>query len=103
VRVAGRVAEVPSSLAMLCDILDRPVSAYPDRSPAATGAAQLARRLLGENASRTQGHASPSTKGHALPGTQGHAPPVTRTPDPSVAAIYKALYPVYLARSATCG
>jgi xylulokinase len=111
VRVAGRVAEVPSSLAMLCDILDRPVSPYPDRSPAATGAARLARRLLGENAPGKQGHASPSTKGHAsatttggdLRGPKGHAPPGTRAPDPSLAAIYKALYPVYLARSAACG
>jgi xylulokinase len=112
VRVAGRVAEAPSSLAMLCDILDRPVSACADRSPAATGAARLARRLLGENASGTQGRASPSTQGQAPIGAQGqastgtqqgHPPPGTRAPDPSRAAIYKALYPVYLARSATCG
>jgi xylulokinase len=90
VRVAGNIAESPESIAMLCDILDRPVSAYADRSPAATGAARLARRLLGVKS--TQGHAPPAARVRAA-----------RDPDPSLASSYQALYVEYLARSATCG
>lgn len=86
IRVAGRIAEAPASLAMLCDILDRPVSAYTDRSPAASGAARLARRLLKTKSS-----------------PQAHVAPLSRAPDPSIAGIYKSLYREYLARSATCG
>jgi xylulokinase len=85
VRIAGKIAESPESIAMLCDILDRPVSAYPERSPAATGAARLARGLLG------------------IKRTQGHVAPASRGPDPAVAGIYKDLYAQYLARSTTCG
>jgi len=92
IRIAGKVAEAPKILAMLCDILDRPVSAYADRSPAATGAARLARRLL----------KSKSTQGHVLPASRAPDQPITR-PDPSPALAYKSLYGEYLVRSATCG
>jgi xylulokinase len=91
VRVAGKMADAPESLAMLGDILARPVSAYANPSPAATGAARLARRLLGVNA--------PSMRGRAPA-----APvPGARLPDPSAARAYESLYAEYLARSATCG
>jgi hypothetical protein len=66
------------------------VSAYADRSPAATGAARLARRLLGVKS--TQGHAPPAARVRAA-----------RDTDPSLASSYQALYVEYLARSATCG
>ena len=87
VRVGGKIVESPASLAMLCDILDRPVSALAGRSPAATGAARLARRLLGTKAQ----------------GTNAQEPLCTRAPDPSIARIYESLYGEYLARAATCG
>lgn len=87
VRVAGKIAESDESLAMLGDILNRPVSAHTERSPAALGAARLARRLLGTRTHRT----------HV------QEPFRTRAPDPSVVGIYESLYGEYLARAATCG
>ena len=86
-RVAGKIAESPAGLAMLCDILNRPVSVWAERSPAATGAARLARRLLRRRAQ--------SARVQELSGT--------RTPDPSSAGIYESLYAEYLVRAATCG
>jgi xylulokinase len=87
VRVAGKIAESPSSLAMLCDILNRPVSACAERSPAATGAARLARRLVRRKS----------------PGSQVPEPPGTKTPDPASARSYESLYAEYLVRAAACG
>jgi len=87
VRVAGKIAESPASLAMLCDILDRPVSVCAELSPAATGAARLARRLLRKKAQ----------------GTHVQEPLGMRTPDPSIARIYASLYAEYLVRAAACG
>jgi len=87
VRVAGKIAESPASLAMLCDILDRPVIVCAELSPAATGAARLARRLLRKKAQ----------------GTHVQEPLGMRTPDPSIARIYASLYAEYLVRAAACG
>jgi sugar (pentulose or hexulose) kinase len=88
VRVGGKIVAAPSSLQMLCDILDRPVGVCADRSPAALGAARLARRLLG---APVRGRGSPDG-----------VPSCTATPDPSVARIYEGLYTEYLARAAAC-
>jgi xylulokinase len=86
-RVAGKITESPLSLAMLCDILDRPVSACAELSAAATGAARLARRLLRKKARDT-----PVSEPRAM-----------MTPDAASARIYDSLYADYLVRAATCG
>jgi xylulokinase len=84
--VSGNVVHSPSSLQMLADILERPVAAIPDKSPAAIGAALLARRLPG--AGTPQRHSSPSRP--------------TRSPHPPTARAYAALYREYVARAALC-
>jgi xylulokinase len=45
--ISGNMVRSPSSAQMLSDILNRPVGTFPDRSPAAIGAALLARRIAG--------------------------------------------------------
>ena len=85
VRVSGNIVHSPGSTQMLADILARPVAAAPDKSPAAIGAALLARRLLD------------------LPGIdEGRAssPLSTRDPDPATARIYETLYQEYVVRAA---
>jgi len=47
VMISGNMVRSPSSAQMLSDILNRPVGTFPDRSPAAIGAALLARRIAG--------------------------------------------------------
>jgi xylulokinase len=85
VRVSGNIVHSPGSTQMLADILARPVAAAKDKSPAAIGAALLARRLLD------------------LPGIdEGRAssPRSTRDPDPTTARIYETLYQEYVVRAA---
>jgi sugar (pentulose or hexulose) kinase len=86
VRVGGKIVHAPESMQMLADILERGVAQVEDRSPAAIGAALLARRLI-------------STQGAAT-----HRPPVLRTvtPDATAARIYRPLYADYVARAARC-
>lgn len=88
VRVGGKIVAAPGSLKMLCDILDRPVGVCTERSPAAVGAARLARRLTGADARVRDGAEL--------------ALPVTMRPDPSAALIYGSLYAQYLVRAAAC-
>jgi xylulokinase len=85
VRVSGNIVHSPGSTQMLADILARPVAAVPDKSPAAIGAALLARRLL------------------YVPGIDAGRPSSllsTRDPDPTTARIYQTLYREYVVRAA---
>jgi len=87
VRVSGNIAGIPSSMQMLADILERPVVGVPEKSPAAIGAAVLARNLVSE---------SLSNGGLSTPPR-----PIT-TPNPSVAHSYATFYRDYVARVAAC-
>ncbi len=86
VRVGGRIVHEPGSMQMLADILGHTVTEVTDQSPAAIGAALLARRLM-----RSEG---PEEGGLRLLRT---ARPDTRT-----SQIYRSLYQEYLARAARC-
>jgi xylulokinase len=87
VRVSGNIVHSPSSSQMLADILDRVVHAVPDKSPAATGAALLARRI--SNAAVANGaRFSPSLR--------------TTRPNRPAAQEYATLYREYVARAARC-
>jgi xylulokinase len=86
-RAAGRIVQAPASIQMLADILGYPVAEVRDQSPAATGAALLARRIV-------QTGPAGAARGAALEMTQ---------PDPATAEGYRALYAAYLARAAQCG
>jgi len=84
-RVSGNIVHSPGGTQMLADILARPVAAAPDKSPAAIGAALLARRVLN------------------VPGiNEGRAssPRSARDPDPTTARTYEALYREYVVRAA---
>ena len=83
---SGNIVRSPSSMQMLADILQRPVSAVRTKSPAATGAAALARGvagLAGDSARKVLDR------------------DVSR-PDASAGAAYEALYRRYLACSSQC-
>jgi xylulokinase len=86
VMISGNLVNSPTSTQMLADILQRPVGAVPDKSPAAIGAALLARRLAGVEVELDR-HARPR--------------PLTK-PDEGTAQLYAALYEHYLWRSALC-
>jgi xylulokinase len=87
VRVSGNIVRSPSSLQLLADILWRPVGSVTDKSPAATGAALLARPLCGLTTTRAAGTQSA---------------PAQTAPNRPTAELYSKLYPEYLARAATC-
>jgi xylulokinase len=87
VRVSGNIVRSPSSLQLLADILWRPVGSFLEKSPAAIGAALLARPLCGLAVSE-----APSARNSPAP-TAPHRP---------TAELYAKLYPAYLARAATC-
>jgi xylulokinase len=86
VMVSGNLVHSPSSTQMLADILHRAVGAVPDKSPAAIGAAMLARRIAGVEAEFDR-----HTRSRPL--TQPHEP---------TAQVYAGLYRQYLARAALC-
>jgi sugar (pentulose or hexulose) kinase len=88
VMISGKIVHSPSSTQMLSDILQRAVGAVPDKSPAAIGAALLARRIAGVG-----------------PGLDRHtrSPPLLSKPDESAARVYAGLYQHYLAQSELCG
>jgi xylulokinase len=87
VRVSGNIVRSPNSLQLLADILWRPVGAIPEKSPAAMGAALLARPLCGL--------ADPESRG-------GQSATAGATPHRPTAELYAKRYPGYLARAATC-
>jgi xylulokinase len=84
VRVGGGMSHSASTLQVLADVLGRPVAQTPVRSPAAIGAAVLARKLLGEPA----------------PAMRMAAPVLD--PEPDAAGLYDSLYARYLSRAAAC-
>jgi xylulokinase len=87
VMISGNLVHSPSSTQMLADILQRAVGTIPDKSPAAIGAAMLARRIAGEAVELDR---------------QTRARPMTQ-PDASTAREYAGLYSQYLARASLCG
>jgi sugar (pentulose or hexulose) kinase len=93
---------------MLADIVQRPVGTVAGKSPAAIGAALLARRIAGV-ADRSDAHRGVAHRGVAHRADDadrlgGRAtvlrPPIS--PDPPTAAAYTALYGHYVARAAQC-
>jgi xylulokinase len=86
VKVSGNIVRSASSTQMLADVLGRPVGTVSDQSPAAVGAAILARRISG---------VAP------VEGRRFEGQPAVQ-PNPSVAREYAAIYRQYLARSASC-
>jgi xylulokinase len=87
VRVSGNIVQAPGSMQMLADILDRPVVAVPDKSPAAIGAALLACILLDVPGAGAQ---------------RASAPRAPCIPEHAAAQLYAALYRDYVARAARC-
>jgi xylulokinase len=86
VMVSGNLVNSPASTQMLADILQRAVGAVPDKSPAAVGAALLARRIAGvEVASDRHMRFRPLTQ-----------------PNEATARVYAGLYRQYLARATLC-
>jgi xylulokinase len=86
VMVSGNMVHSPGSMQMLADILQRAVGAVPDKSPAAIGAAMLARHIGGVEV-------APDRHTRSRPTTQ---------PNESTARVYAGLYRQYLARAALC-
>ncbi len=87
VMISGNLVHSPSSTQMLADILRRAVGTVPEKSPAAIGAALLARRIAGDAFELDR---------------QWRARPMTQ-PDESTAHLYAGLYSQYLTRAALCG
>jgi len=90
VMVSGNIVKSQTSTQMLADILQRAVGTVPDKSPAAIGAALLARRVA---------PGAPASDPAAAP---RRAPRVLRQPDQANARTYTSLYRHYLARAAQC-
>lgn len=86
-RISGNIVHSPSSTQMLADILDRVVVAVPDKSPAAIGAALLARSM---------------PNGAVAPGSRSSLMLRTTRPNRPAAQEYGALYREYVARAARC-
>ena len=86
VMISGNLVRCPTSTQVLADILQRPVGAVPDNSPAAIGAALLARAIGGDDSGC-------DLQARAWPMTQPHE---------STAAVYAGLYREYLAKAALC-
>jgi xylulokinase len=86
VMISGNLVHSPGSTQMLADILHRAVGAVPDKSPAALGAAMLARRVAGAEVEFDR---------HAW------SRPLIQ-PDEPTAHAYAGLYRRYLARAALC-
>jgi xylulokinase len=86
VMISGNLVHAPSSTQLLADILDRAVGCVPDRSPAAIGAAMLARRIAGIELELDR-----HTRSRRL-----------TVPDETATRVYADLYKHYLARSAAC-
>ena len=86
VMISGNLIHCPTSTQMLADILQRPVGAVPDKSPAAIGAALLARAVTGDDRARDR-----HVRAWAM--TQPHEP---------TAALYAAIYRQYVIKAALC-
>jgi xylulokinase len=86
-RVSGNIVNAPESLQLLADILGLVVVGVPEKSPAAIGAALLARNAL------TPALPAPATRAPLRPATQ---------PSTSAVQAYERLYRDYLGRAAAC-
>jgi xylulokinase len=86
VMVSGNLVHSLGSMQMLADILGRTVGAVTDRSPAAVGAALLARGIA---------------SGAAVPDLRARYRP-TIQPDEAASGIYAGLYRQYLLRASQC-
>ena len=86
VMISGNLVHSATSTQMLADILQRTVGSVVDKSPAAIGAALLARPLAGVAAERDRPAASRRLT----------------APHEATARVYAALYRQYLARAAQC-
>jgi len=86
VMVSGNLVNSPASTQMLADILQRAVGAVPDKSPAAVGAALLARRIA---------------RVEVAPDRHVRSRPLTQ-PNEATARVYAGLYRQYLARATLC-
>ena len=85
IRVSGNIVQSRSSMQMMADVLGRPVGGCEHRSPAAIGAALLARGVARSDVA------------------SDWRPVVTLThPDAAAAVQYSALYRRYLPRAAAC-
>ena len=84
--ISGNIVRSPSSMQILADILQRPVSPVQTKSPAAAGVAALARGIAGL----------------ARDSARLVRPRDGSQPEPSAAEVYETLYHRYLARSAQC-
>ncbi len=91
VRVSGNIVHSSSSIQMLADIVQRPVGAVPEKSPAAMGAAVLARRVADHRRDDDRLH-------------DDRRSVISRptAPNQSTAKAYAALYRQYLERAALC-
>ncbi len=87
VRVSGNLVHAPQSIQMLADILNCGVSASKDKSPAAIGAAALARTIA------TTGRQTETVVRETLPITQ---------PNADTVRVYQSLYQEYVGRAAAC-
>jgi xylulokinase len=87
VRVCGNIVQSTPSTQMLADILGRTVATVPDKSPAAIGAALMARYIAHDPGS------SVTPWSRSLKST---------LPDQSAVQAYAALYSEYVARAAQC-
>ncbi len=84
--ISGNLVRSPSSTQMLADILRRTVGSVFHQSPAAIGAAMLARGMAVTQAA-----------------PQHRAPPhPTCQPNEDTARLYEALYPHYVSRAKLC-
>ena len=86
VMVSGNLVNSPASTQMLADILQRAVGAVPGKSPAAVGAALLARRIA---------------RVEVAPDRHVRSRPLTQPYEPT-ARVYAGLYRQYLARATLC-
>jgi xylulokinase len=102
-RVSGNLVHSQSSTQMLADIVQRPVGTVAGKSPAAIGAALLARRIVGV-ADRSDAHRGVAHRADDADRLGGRATVLrpTISPDPPTAAAYTALYGHYVARAAQC-
>ncbi len=91
IKASGNLTASPTSLQLLADILQRPVSGSTNRSPAAIGAALLAQKLVAH-----------STGAHDPAAAAGTATSAAVKHHSANADLYNNLYQRYLERSALC-
>ena len=103
VRVCGNIVASQSSLQMLADILQLPVGTILHKSPAAIGAALLARRIvIGANADVVHPLPTGQSLAVAQPHIMAQPAPIFIHPHEPTALQYSTLYRQYLVRATSC-